>query len=110
MLLLFSFCIFLGLTSLVKRSDSAFYSITADGCIDQWVWEDGRPYRDQDSSIALVSEHAKALFSTATMLVREVVCFDAAAGKVVAFDPTDPDSLNPRLLYQFNSQGVLSFN
>jgi hypothetical protein len=96
------------LTSLVKRSDEAFYSITADGCIDQWVWADRRPYRDHNSSIALVSETAKAMFSTATMLNREVVCLDAHVGKIVAFDPSDPDSLNPRLLYQFNSQGVLN--
>ena len=96
------------LTSLVKRSDEAFYSITADGCIDQWVWVDRRPYRDQESSIALVSENSKAMFSTASMLNREVVCLDAHVGKIVAFDPSDPDSLNPRLLYQFNSSGVLN--
>ena len=96
------------LTSLVKRSDEAFYSITADGCIDQWVWADRRPYRDQDSSIALVSENSKAMFSTASMLNREVACLDAHVGKIVAFDPSDPDSLNPRLLYQFNSSGVLN--
>jgi hypothetical protein len=96
------------LTCLVKRSDEAFYSITADGCIDQWVWADRRPYRDHESSIALVSENSKAMFSTATMLNREVVCLDAHVGKIVAFDPSDPDSLSPRLLYQFNSQGVLN--
>jgi hypothetical protein len=48
------------------------------------------------------------MFSTAALLGKEVICFDASAGKVVAFDPTDPDSLNPRLLYQFNSQGILN--
>ena len=96
------------ITSLVKRSDDAYFTITADGCIDQWVWVDRRPFRDQESSIALVAENSKAMFSTAALLTREVVCFDASAGKVVAFDPTDPDSLNPRLLYQFNSQGVLA--
>jgi hypothetical protein len=96
------------ITSLVKRSDDAYFTITADGCIDQWVWVERRPFRDQESSIALVAENSKAMFSTAALLTREVVCFDASAGKVVAFDPTDPDSLNPRLLYQFNSQGVLA--
>ena len=95
------------LTALVKKNDDAFYSITADGCIDHWVWVDRRPFRDVDASIALVAEHAKAMFSTAAILTREIVCFDAHAGKVVAFDPSDPDRLNPRLLYQFNSQGVL---
>ena len=96
------------ITSLVKKTEEAYYSITADGCIDQWLWVDRRPFRDQDSSIALVSEGSKAMFSSSALLSREVVCFDASAGKVVAFDPTDPDSLNPRLLYQFNSQGVLN--
>jgi hypothetical protein len=95
------------LTALVKRNDDAFYSITADGCIDHWVWVERRPYRDVDASIALVAEHSKAMFSIAALLAREVVCFDAHAGKIVAFDPSDPDRLNPRLLYQFNSQGVL---
>jgi hypothetical protein len=95
------------LTSLVKKNDDAYYSITADGCIDHWVWVDRRPYRDVDASIALVAEHSKAMFSTAALLSREIVCFDAHAGKVVAFDPSDPDRLNPRLLYQFNSQGIL---
>ena len=96
------------LTSLVKKSDEAYYSITADGCIDQWIWVERRPFRDQDFSIALVAENSKAMFSTAALLGKEVICFDASAGKVVAFDPTDPDSLNPRLLYQFNSQGILN--
>ena len=95
------------LTALVKKSDEAFYSVTADGCIDHWLWVDRRPFRDHEASIALVSEQSKAMFSIAAMLSKEVVCFDASAGKVVAFDPSDPDSLNPRLLYQFNSQGVL---
>ena len=95
------------ITGLVKKSNAAFLSVTADGCIDQWVWAQRRPFRDQDSSIALVSESSKALFSYSAMLNREVVCFDASAGKVVAFDPSDPDSLNPRLLYQFAGHGLI---
>lgn len=95
------------LTSIVKKNDDAFYTITADGCIDHWVWVDRRPFRDVDASIALVAENSKAMFSHASILTREIVCFDAHAGKVVAFDPSDPDRLNPRLLYQFNSQGIL---